>query len=233
LNDIESRTTGHGAKASNVVSLFVDPAAPASQAKPHLILSKLPYAEDALEPVISARTLSFHYGHHHAAYVAKLNGLVEGTRYAGLPLEEVILRASNDTEATAIFNNAAQAWNHDFYWKSMRAKGGGVPTGKLKSALERDFGGIREFRDAFIKVASSQFGSGWVWLISGKDGHLKIAGTMNADTPLTLGEKPLLVIDVWEHAYYLDYQSRRPDYIAAWLAKLVDWRFAEKNFAAP
>lgn len=219
------------AAPTNVVFLPVAPT-PASQAKPPFMVPKLTYAEDALEPVISTRTIAFHYGHHHTAYILKLNGLVEGTVYADLPLEEVVMRAAKDAGAAAIFNNAAQAWNHDFYWKSMRPKGGGVPTGKLKAALDRDFGGVPEFRTAFAKVAAGQFGSGWAWLVAGKDKKLKIVATTNADTPLTVGEKPLLVIDVWEHAYYLDYQSRRPDYVAAWLGKLVDWRFAEKNFTA-
>lgn len=230
MNESESRPAANDAGAAGDLSAR-QPAAVAMSPKPGFILPKLPYNEDALEPVISGRTVAFHYGHHHAAYVAKLNSLVEGTAYAGLPLEDVVIRAATDAGAQAIFNNAAQAWNHDFYWKSMRPKGGGVPTGKLKSAVERDFGGVKEFRDAFAKAAAGQFGSGWAWLVAGS-GKLKIVVTSDAGTPLTQGERPLLALDVWEHAYYLDYQNRRPDHIAAWLGKLVDWRFAETNFSA-
>jgi superoxide dismutase, Fe-Mn family len=183
-----------------------------------------------LEPVISARTLSFHHGKHHAGYVAKLNELVDGTPYAGRPLDEVVMRTAKDPTAKLIFNNAAQAWNHDFYWRSMQPKGGGIPGGALGGAIERDFNGLAEFRAAFAKAATGEFGSGWAWLVAGKDGKLKIAATDDADTPIVRGEKPLLTIDVWEHAYYLDYQNRRPDYIAAWLDKLVNWEFAEKKF---
>src|SRR3954471_4487023 len=204
---------------TSVASLPVRPSAPEGDAMPRVALPELPYADDALEPVISSRTVSFHYGHHHAGYVANLNSLAFGTPYAGLSLEDVIQRAAKDPAATAIFNNAAQAWNHEFYWKSMRPKGGGVPTGKLKSCIERDFGTIKEFRDSFTKAAASQFGSGWVWLTVDRKGKLDVVTTRNADTPLTSGVTPLLAIDLWEHAYYLDYQSRRPDYVAAWLAK--------------
>jgi Fe-Mn family superoxide dismutase len=200
-----------------------------NKAKASFTLSKLPYEENALEPVISARTLSFHYGKHHAGYVAKLNELVEGTPYVGCPLNEVVARSAKDPAAKLIFNNAAQAWNHEFYWRSMRPQGGGKPGGALATAIERDFGGLAKFRTAFAKAAAGEFGSGWAWLVAGKDGKLKIAATDDADTPIVRGEKPLLAIDVWEHAYYLDYQNRRPDYIAAWLDKLVNWEFAERN----
>ena len=201
-----------------------------SKAKPSFSLLKLPYEENALEPVISARTLLFHHGKHHAGYVAKLNELVEGTPYVGRPLDEVVTRTAKDPAAKSIFNNAAQAWNHDFYWRSMRPKGGGKPGGTLGGAIERDFGGLAEFRTAFAKAAAGEFGSGWAWLVADKDGRLKIVATDDADTPIVRGEEPLLTIDVWEHAYYLDYQNRRPDYIAAWLDKLIDWEFAERNF---
>ena len=198
--------------------------------KPSFTLSKLPYEDNALEPVISARTLSFHRGNHHAGYVAKLNELVEGSPYEGRPLEEVVKRAAADPASRLVFNNAAQAWNHDFYWRSMRSAGGGPPGGALRDAIRRDFGGLTEFSAAFAKAAAGEFGSGWTWLVAGKDGKLKIAATDDADTPMVRGETPLLTIDVWEHAYYLDYQNRRPDYIAAWLDKLVNWDFAERNF---
>jgi superoxide dismutase, Fe-Mn family len=201
-----------------------------SKAKASVTLPKLPYEENALEPVISARTVSFHYGKHHAGYVAKLNELIEGSPYAGRPLDDVVTRAAKDPAAKAIFNNAAQAWNHDFYWRSMRPQGGGTPGGALRDAIERDIGGLAEFRTAFTKAAAGEFGSGWAWLVADKDRKLKIATTDDAGTPIVRGDTPLLTIDVWEHAYYLDYQNRRPDYIAAWLDKLINWDFAEKNF---
>ncbi len=201
---------------------------PLDKAQTPFTLAKLPYAENALEPVISARTISFHYGKHHAAYVSKLNELVAGTPYEGLSLEDVVKRSAGNEKDKAIFNNADQAWNHDFYWHSMAPKGG-EPTGKIKEALQSSFGGLKEFKDAFTKAALGQFGSGWAWLVKGKDGKLKITTTSNADSPIAHGEKPLLTADVWEHAYYLDYQNRRPDYIAAWLDKLANWSFAEKN----
>jgi superoxide dismutase, Fe-Mn family len=201
-----------------------------SKAKPSFALLALPYEENALEPVISARTLSFHHGRHHAGYVTMLNELVEGSPYAGRPLDEVVMRAAGDPAAKTVFNNAAQAWNHDFYWRSMRPKGGGTPSSALKDTIERDFGGLAEFRTAFTKAAAGVFGSGWAWLLVGQDGTLKIATTEDADTPIVRGETPLLTIDVWEHSYYLDYQNRRADYIAAWLESLVNWDFAAKNF---
>jgi Fe-Mn family superoxide dismutase len=203
-----------------------------SKTKTSFTLPKLHYEENGLEPVISARTLSFHHGKHHAGYVEKLNELIEGSPYAGRPLDEVVTRAAKDPAAKAIFNNAAQAWNHDFYWRSMRPKGGGTPGGAFRDAIERDIGGLAEFRTAFAKAAAGEFGSGWAWLVADKDRKLKIATTDDADTPIVRGERPLLVIDVWEHAYYLDYQNRRPDYVAAWLENLVNWDFAAKNFGS-
>lgn len=200
--------------------------------KVSITLPELPYSDNALEPVISARTISIHYGKHHAGYVDKLNGLIAGTPFEGRPLAEIVVRAAEDPKSTAIFHNAAQTWNHTFYWHSMRAKGGGEPGGKLKSAIERDFGEVAKFRDAFSKAAAGEFGSGWTWLVASKDGKLKIVATDNADTPLVYGETPLLTIDLWEHAYYLDYQNRRADYVAAWLDKLVDWGFAERNLGS-
>ncbi|MDP1841496.1 MAG: superoxide dismutase [Reyranella sp.] len=203
---------------------------PLDKTKALIALPKLPYAEDALAPVISAKTISFHYGKHHATYVKTLNELIAGTDYESLQLEEIVVRAAKDKDAAAkkIFNNAAQAWNHDFYWHSMSPKGG-APTGKIKDALEKDFGDLAAFKKAFGQAAAGQFGSGWAWLVQGKDGALKIETTSNADTPIAHGGTPLLVADVWEHAYYLDYQNRRPDHLTAWLDKLVNWSFAEKN----
>ena len=201
---------------------------PLDKPKNAFTLPALPYADNALEPVISAKTISIHHGKHHAAYVAKLNELIAGTAYDGLALEEIIQKAAKSEKDKAIFNNAGQAWNHDFYWQSMAAKGG-EPTGKIKDALQSSFGGVKEFKDAFQKAAVAQFGSGWAWLVKGKDGKLKITTTSNADTPVAHGEMPLLAADVWEHAYYLDYQNRRPDHVTAWLDKLANWSFAEKN----
>jgi Fe-Mn family superoxide dismutase len=191
-------------------------------------LPKLPFAENALEPVISAKTVSFHYGKHHAAYIDKLNELVAGTPYQSMSLEEVVKRSAGNEKDKAIFNNAGQAWNHDFYWHSMAPKGG-EPAGKIKDALQSSFGGLKEFKEAFSKAAVAHFGSGWAWLVKSKDGKLKITTTSNADTPIAHGESPLLAADLWEHAYYLDYQNRRPDHVAAWLDKLANWSFAEKN----
>jgi len=196
--------------------------------KGRFTLPKLPWPENALEPVISARTVSFHYGKHHKAYVDKLNELVAGTPYESMTLEEIVQKSAKNGKDKAIFNNAAQAWNHDFYWESMMPKGG-TPSGRILDALKSSFGGVKEFNAAFAKAAVEQFGSGWAWLVKGTDGKLKIETTANADTPIAHGGKPLLVADVWEHAYYLDFQNRRPDHIQAWLDKLANWAFAEKN----
>lgn len=203
---------------------------PLDKAKVPFTLPKLPYAEDALAPVISAKTISFHYGKHHATYVKTLNELIAGTAYEGLSLDEIVVRAAADKDAAArkIFNNAAQAWNHDFYWHSMIPKSV-APAGKIKGALEKNFGDLDAFKKAFAQAAVGQFGSGWTWLVKGKDGALKIEATSNADTPIAHGGRPLLVVDVWEHAYYLDYQNRRADHVAAWLDKLVNWSFADQN----
>ncbi len=158
-----------------------------------------------------------------------MNELTDGTRYAGQPLEAIVVSAAKYVQAKAIFDNAAQNWNHTFYWHSMRPGGGGPPEGRIKSALDRDFGGERQVRNALAKAAVDRFGSGWIWLVARKDGRLEITSTGNAETPLVWGKVPLLAIDVWEHAYYLDYQNRRVDYVAAWLDKLIDWKFADEN----
>ena len=190
-------------------------------------LPSLPYSQDALEPHISAETLSFHYGKHHAGYVNNLNGLIEGTGLADATLEEIIDMA----EPGGLFNNAAQIWNHTFYWESMAPDGGGTPTGELAAAIDRSFGSYQAFREQFTADAVGNFGSGWTWLI--KDGDdVAIAKTDDADTPIKHGQTPLLTIDVWEHAYYLDYQNARPAYVAAFLDHLVNWDFAAANFAA-
>jgi len=194
---------------------------------PHA-LPALPYAENALEPVITAKTMSFHYGKHHKGYVDNLNKLIAGTEYADLALEKIITSTAGQAEKTAIFNNAAQTWNHTFYWKSMRPKGGGEPPAALKQKIEASFASLDACKKELASAAVSQFGSGWAWLVL-EGGKLKVVKTGNADVPLTTGMKPLLAIDVWEHAYYLDYQNRRADYVNAVLDKLINWEFALQN----
>jgi len=201
---------------------------PLDKPKANFAPIKLPYADNALEPVVSAKTISFHYGKHHKAYADKLNELVAGTAYDGLSLDEIVKKAAGNDKDKAIFNNAAQVWNHDFYWQSMTPKSS-EPSGKIKDALQSSFGGVKEFKEAFAKAAVAQFGSGWAWLVKGKDGKLEITTTSNADTPIAHGKTALLTADVWEHAYYLDYQNRRPDHVKDWLDKLANWSFAEKN----
>ena len=191
-------------------------------------LPALPYDMKALEPLISARTLSFHYGKHHQGYVNKLNKAVSGTDNEGLSLEALISKTSGKSADAGVFNNAAQIWNHTFYWNSMKPKGGGKPTGDLAKLIDVSFGSYDEFRTAFAKTAGSQFGSGWGWLVADGD-KLKVVKTPNAHNPLEKGLTPLLTVDVWEHAYYLDYQNRRGDYVTAFLDQLVNWDFAAKN----
>jgi Fe-Mn family superoxide dismutase len=181
-----------------------------------------------LEPIITATTISFHYGKHHAGYVDNLNKLIAGTEYTGLSLEEIIASTAGRPERTAIFNNAAQTWNHTFYWGSMRPQGGGEPPAALKQRIEASFGSVDACKKELASAALSQFGSGWAWLVL-EGGRLKVVKTANAEVPLTTGMKPLLAIDVWEHAYYLDYQNRRADYLAAVLDKLINWEFALQN----
>jgi superoxide dismutase, Fe-Mn family len=201
---------------------------PSTQTAPFQ-LPPLPYAEAALEPVISARTFSFHYGKHHKTYVEKLNELLKDqAELAALPLEELVRRVAGDAGKTAIFNNAAQAWNHTFYWSSMRPGGGGKPSGRILERINAAFGDFDQFKTAFTEAAKTQFGSGWAWLVD-EGAKLAVVKTPNADTPMAHGKKCLLTLDVWEHAYYLDYQNRRADYIAAYLDKLVNWEFAERN----
>src|SRR5512140_2054967 len=196
-------------------------------ASPH-VLPPLPYAENALEPVISAKTLSFHYGKHHKGYVDNLNKLIAGTEYADLPLDKIITSTAGKPERTAIFNNAAQAWNHTFYWNSMKPNGGGEPPATLLQKIVASYGSLDACKKELAAAAVSQFGSGWAWLVL-EGGVLKVVKTANADIPVMLGLKPLLVVDVWEHAYYLDYQNRRVDYANAVLDKLINWEFALQN----
>jgi Fe-Mn family superoxide dismutase len=189
----------------------------------------LPFAQDALEPVISERTLSFHYGKHHKGYFNKTNDFVKGTKYATMPLAQIVKTAATDPGAGAIFNNAAQFWNHTFYWNSLSPNGGGKPAGELAEKIESQFGGLGNLKAEFMDAATGQFGSGWAWLVLDK-GELKTMNTPNADNPVAHGMTPLLTIDVWEHAYYLDYQNARGEYVDAVLDKLLNWKFAEANF---
>ena len=193
-------------------------------------LPALPYAQDALAPHISAETLSFHHGKHHNTYVVNLNNLVADTDLADKSLEEIMVATAGDASKAGVFNNAAQVWNHTFYWHSMKPNGGGRPTGDLAAKIEEDFGSFDAFAEAFKTAGATQFGSGWAWLVV-KDGKLEVVKTPNAECPLTDGATPLLTMDVWEHAYYLDYQNRRPDYMGAFLESLVNWDFAAENFA--
>ncbi len=188
-------------------------------------LPDLPYAKDALAPHISAETLEYHHGKHHAAYVTNLNKLLEGKPEANKSLEEVIMGAEI---GSGVFNNAAQVWNHTFYWHCMKPNGGGQPTGDLLAAINRDFGSFEKFKEEFSNAAATQFGSGWAWLVE-KDGKLSVTKTANADLPMKHGQKALLTIDVWEHAYYIDYRNARPKYIETFLNHLVNWDFVTEN----
>ena len=191
-------------------------------------LIPLPYNQDALEPYISSRTVQFHYGKHHQGYAANTLKLIAGTKLEKLPLTAIIQNTHGVKELVSTYNNAAQLFNHNFYWESMKPNGGGKPQGKILLAIEQSFGSFDAFAKTFSESAAAQFGSGWAWLV--KDGNqLKVINTGNADTPAATGAVPLLTIDVWEHAYYLDYQNRRSDYIRAFMDHLVNWEFAGKN----
>lgn len=192
-------------------------------------LPALPFAETALEPHMSAKTLQFHHGKHHATYVAKTNELIGGTPLEGKPLEEIIKAAHGDSSKQVLFNNAAQVWNHTFFWNCLSPKGG-APEGDVKAAIEKSFGSVEKFKDEFKAAAVGQFGSGWAWLVS-EGGALKITKTPNADTPMVHGQTALFTVDVWEHAYYLDYQNRRPDFVQTILDKLANWDFVAANLA--
>jgi len=201
---------------------------PSAGAAAPITLPPLPYADTALDPVISANTIGFHYGKHHKAYVDNLNKLIAGSELAEVGLEEIIRRTAGKPDKVAIFNNAAQTWNHTFYWNSLAPRGGGKPSGTLAARIEKDFGSFEACRQQLLDAAVGQFGSGWAWLVVDQ-GTLKVVKTPNADLPLTAGQTPLLTIDVWEHAYYLDYQNRRADYVSAVIDKLLNWEFAAKN----
>ena len=188
-------------------------------------LPKLPYAENALEPHISAETIQYHYGKHHATYVDKLNGLIPDTEFESSTLEEIIMKAGG-----GIFNNAAQVWNHTFYWNCLSPKGGGTPSGDLADAINKTFGSFDAFKEEFSSSAANNFGSGWTWLVKNADGGIEILNTSNAANPMTDGKQPLLTCDVWEHAYYIDYRNARPKYVEAFWS-LVNWDFVSQNFA--
>jgi Fe-Mn family superoxide dismutase len=193
-------------------------------------LPALPYAKDALEPHMSANTFDFHHGKHHNTYVVNLNGMIEGTDMASQSLEEIIKASAGDASKAGIFNNAAQVWNHTFFWNSMSPNGGGAPSGDLAAGIDAAFGGLDGFKEAFKNAGATQFGSGWAWLVA-EGGELKVTKTPNAETPLTTGATPLVCCDVWEHAYYLDYQNRRPDFLQVFLDNLINWDFAAANLA--
>lgn len=194
-------------------------------------LPPLPYADTALEPHISANTLSFHYGKHHNTYVVNLNNLIADGPLANSSLEEIVSATAGDAQKAGVFNNAAQVWNHTFYWNSMSPNGGGAPKGDLANKINATFGSLDAFKEQFKAACIGQFGSGWAWLVI-ENGELKITKSGNADTPIAHGQTPLITCDVWEHAYYLDFQNRRPDYVQAFLDNLVNWDFAEANYAA-
>jgi Fe-Mn family superoxide dismutase len=188
-------------------------------------LPPLPYALDALQPHMSKETLEFHYGKHHQAYVTNLNNLIKGTEFENASLEDIIKKSSG-----GIFNNSAQVWNHTFFWNCLSPQGGGQPSGAVADAINKKWGSVAAFKEAFAKSATTNFGSGWTWLVKKADGSIDVVNTSNAGTPLTAGDKPLLTCDVWEHAYYIDYRNRRPDFVGAFW-NLVNWEFVAKNFA--
>ena len=194
-------------------------------------LPALPYEADALEPYIGATTLGFHHGKHHQTYVTNTNNLIKGTDLENASLEAIIAASTNNAEKVGLFNNAAQVWNHTFYWSCMKKGGGGAPTGAIAAKINEDFGSYDAFAEAFKNAGLTQFGSGWAWLVL-EDGKLKITKTPNADTPMAHGQKAILTVDVWEHAYYLDYQNKRADYIDTFLKHLVNWDFANANLAS-
>jgi Fe-Mn family superoxide dismutase len=188
-------------------------------------LPPLPYAKDALQPTMSAETLEYHYGKHHQAYVTNLNNLIKGTEYENMPLEEIIKKSQG-----GVFNNSAQVWNHTFFWNCMKPNGGGAPTGPVADAINAKWGSFDKFKEEFQKSAVGNFGSGWTWLVKKPDGSVDIANTSNAGTPLTTENKALLTVDVWEHAYYIDYRNARPKFVESWW-NIVNWDFVNQNFA--
>ena len=190
-------------------------------------LPALPFTLDALAPHMSRETLEYHHGKHHQAYVTNLNNLIKGTEFESMGLDDIIRKAP----AGGVFNNAAQIWNHTFFWHCLSPKGGGEPSGALLAAINAKWGGFAAFKEAFQKSAVGNFGSGWTWLVKKPDGTVDIVNTSNGATPLTTADKPLLTVDVWEHAYYIDFRNRRPDFVSTYLNHLVNWSFAQANFA--
>ncbi|MBT4290463.1 MAG: superoxide dismutase [Deltaproteobacteria bacterium] len=195
-----------------------------------ILLPDLPFAKDALTPHISANTLDYHYGKHHNAYITNLNNLVTGSDLENDELETIIKKTSGVADKVGVFNNAAQVWNHTFYWNSMKANGGGLPSGNVADLINGTFGSFENFVSEFKQAGVTQFGSGWAWLIL-ENGQLKITKTANADTPIAHRQTPLLTVDVWEHAYYLDYQNRRPDYLAVFIKHLINWDFINSHLS--
>ena len=193
-------------------------------------LPELPWAKEALAPSISAETIDYHYGKHHKAYVDNLNKFAPATKYESMSLEDVIKASQGQASEKKIFNNSAQVWNHTFFWNSLAPKAGGNPTGAIAAAIDKSFGSFGDFKTKFSEAAAGQFGSGWAWLVKNGDGSLAIETTSNADTPFATGKRCVLTLDVWEHAYYIDYRNARPKFIEAWWS-LVNWDFANKNFA--
>jgi len=192
--------------------------------KMSITLPDLPFARNSLEPYISAKTLEFHHDKHHNGYVQNANKLLAGTEYETIPAEEIIQKTAGDIATASIFNNVSQAWNHSFYWQCLKPKGGGKPSNRIDKKIKQDFGSYEKFVEELKSAGTTQFGSGWAWLVLDND-RLEVMKTANADSPLAHGMKPLLTIDVWEHAYYLDYQNRRPDYINTFIEKLINWEF--------
>ena len=221
--------TAAEATAATASPTATAPAAPAPAGP--FSLPALPYADGALDPVISANTLGFHYGKHHRAYVDNLNKAVAGTPYADMALDKIIASTFGVADKSAVYNNASQHWNHSFYWRSLRPQGGGDPPAALRLKLETSFGSVDACRKELLTAATTQFGSGWAWLVQ-DGGRLAVVKTGNADSPASKGQRPLLAIDVWEHAYYLDYQNRRADYVTAVIGKLINWGFAADNLGA-
>ena len=198
-----------------------------TQANGPFQLPALPWEQAALEPVISSRTIGLHYGKHHRTYVTKLNELVAGTPMADMPLEQIVRETADKSDQKKIFNNAAQTWNHTFFWNCLRAPGRSQPSGKLLQRIESELGGLDKFRQQFAQAAIDCFGSGWAWLVD-RNGKLEITATFNAMTPIAQGANPLLTIDVWEHAYYIDYENRRPEFVNAVVERLLNWDFAQQ-----
>lgn len=240
LKELDATKDGFEVSRRDVLTAGAAALAISAVSVPHLAraadavtLPALPYADNALDPVISANTISFHYGKHHKGYVDNLNKLVVNTPHASSSLTDMIKDTYGKTDKVAIYNNAAQIWNHTFYWNSLRAKGGGEPPSDLKKLIEASFGSVDAVKKELATAATGQFGSGWAWLVAEGTSNpkLKVIKTSNADSPLTQNLRPLLTIDVWEHAYYIDYQNRRADYVNAVLDKLINWEFAQKNLA--